>query len=492
MAKHKAPLSEPAELFVNSEGTPKSYESALGKFYALYYDELSSFYSKEIYQLSDEEISEFFIKLSLKRTKTIGSYSSAYRRYFEWLTDSNDKYLCRYSYHEYDVLITEISAKLISKLKFNFINRNIVYDTARNLIGTDIKNEAEAIIILLFEGVNNGELEFNNLKYANVSNERLEILLTNKNNNKRKIQVAKDFCNIIEMCRNKYNKFYIMNGKTSATQDNRGNVNSWALNSLRDFRSKKYLNQDVNKFETKVLLDSGKCFYLSLIEQILIESGITGGLQEEHYRKVINRYKDSDDQWTCLKDIYEQYKLQKLNSRIDTSQYQNVYADIMGINNEHTDKADKDLGNAGEKYIEGLLIKQYGKDKVRNCTADGVGYDFKVENDGIITMYEVKSTRQDENKDFAFYMTIKEIKMAYKDEEKNKDEFKLCIVYFKGNNPESLYIIENPLSAFELIDNKAERIVDMDYEDSGFMPLEVKIKVPYDKIKEYKLPPNKL
>ena len=50
---------------------------------------------------------------------------------------------------------------------------------------------------------------------------------------------------------------------------------------------------------------------------------------------------------------------------------------------------------------------------------------------------------------------------------------------------QNLYVIENPLSAFELIKDKAERIVDMDYDKSGFMPLEVKIKVPFEKINEY-------
>lgn len=141
-------------------------------------------------------------------------------------------------------------------------------------------------------------------------------------------------------------------------------------------------------------------------------------------------------------------------------------------------QADKELGNAGERYIYSKLVDKYGQEKVHDATLDGVGCDFKVR-DTILKRYEVKSTRQKEGEQFNFHITIKEIKKA----EEHKLNFYLCVVYFIGDIPTNTYVIPNPLSVIDIEDYA--RYV-LDYAKRGVcIPQEIQINVDFEKIQKY-------
>ncbi len=473
-------LSDIAKRFLVSGCSKLGYTSeTINK----YNTALSMFYKKrknnneELYQIDIDEIKKIFNEKAKEVEETsLREYISGYNAFFKWIeTDENNKdIICRYTYEEYTNYLNQYVEE--GEYINSFLSRNDIYMKAATLFETEKYRNIEigAILISAFEGIVIDKCELNDLKYTDLSGNILKI--SNKNNISRSIVIPNDYKKLISNSYRKSKNEYIIDNQ----KGKREKVHSRANRMIDEYCREKINN--ATEYKLKVVKNSGRCFYLSLIEQT-INSELTLEKHKEFYKYVNRRYDYSveDSALKKLSNLYKNYKLDKKCIKINTLEFTDIYMNIMGIEDDTSDedklKVDKDLGNAGEKYIENLLINKYGNDKVIDETKYGQGYDYSVTTD-MKMMYEVKSTKQKEYDELIFCMTIKEIKMAYE----HKDKFKLCIVYFKDDDSKHLYVIDNPLSSFGFIKDKAERIVDMDFDKCGFMPLEVKMRVPFDKI----------
>lgn len=473
-------MSEYTELFLKSEGKPKAYQYPLNKLEKCINKDREN--TRELYELTENEVWGYIIEaFNEKSNRTKRSYMTVVRKYFEWI-ELNNIYEFKY---DYSTLITKVTKELLDNHIYSIFSRKEIYDIAYSFYE---ENPMYGIIILLlFEGVRGEKYkDIMNIKKTDLKGSKLTI------NNEKHIEVPEEFIKIYKKASTA--KSMIRKGKGNKKVEIALYDNEYLIRNRRDSdyadRNNSYviyslftnLRNMYGKINEDIVERSGICFYLSLIEQ---NNGSGYELRNEDYRKVMLRFYDSAeinyDKIKNVRKIYAQYRKSEKMTKIDFSSYFNVYSDIVRTEDEEEthDRADKELGCYGEKYIYTLLVNKYGINNVYDETKNGVGYDFSVNNEGK-KLYEVKSTGRKEKEIFQFYMTIKEIKSALI----NKEKFKLCIVYFNNKLPINLYVIENPIEKLDLI-NEVNKVVDM-YDEDIFVPVQVKIKIEFDKIKMYK------
>lgn len=474
-------MSKYIEMFLKSESIyKKAYQYPLNKLEK--YANRDRKDTRELYEITENELREYAIEaFSEHSDSTKNSYMTGVRKYFEWI-ELNNIYKFKY---DYSARIKEFTRELLDNHIYSTFSRKEIYYIAYSYYE---ENPMYGIIILLlFEGVRGEKYkDIMNMKKTDLKGSKLTI------NNKKHIEVPEDFIRMYKKAASI--KSIIRKGKGNKKVEIALYDNEYLIRNHRDsdfidrnnsyaiYNRFKILRNRYGKINEDIVERSGICFYLSLIEQ---NNGSGYELRNEDYRKVMLRFYDSAginyNKIKNVRKIYAQYRKSEKMTKIDFSSYFNVYSDIVRTEDEEEthDRADKELGCYGEKYIYTLLVNKYGINNVYDETKNGVGYDFSVNNEGK-KLYEVKSTGRKEKEIFQFYMTIKEIKSALI----NKENFKLCIVYFNNKLPINLYVIENPIEKLDFI-NEVNKVVDM-YDEDIFVPVQVKIKIEFDKIKMYK------
>lgn len=439
--------------------------------------------STELYELNETDLKDKLIKfLQSRRESTIRSYIKTFERYFSWI-EENKYYEFKYDYNK---VLEEIRSYCISNTTAVDFSRSEIYEYINSM-----DNIIDAMILsLIFEGIVGGKkysdiltlkkdslkgtkLYLKNNEYRELPSEAIQ--LYHKTAAQNKVRVKGKEKPLYE------NEYLIRNRQPRGIVD-RDNGSTYIRNKLNRTRNKQFVYKGIS-INGPNLIRAGRLFCLSLVDQI------QGGLEKEDYYAILKMYEvdsASRTKYQDLKDDYEEYKESECYEEINVIEYDNIYKQIKCESkdySEHQSKADIKLGNRGEEDFYDLLIQRYGKQNVFDETKNGVGYDFSVfTKDYSKQIFEVKSTRKQEDNKLGFYLTMNELRQAYD----NRNRHYLIIMYY--DNLDKLksmyqipYFIDNlnlSKQAKLLLELKRERIC---------VPISMKVDIDFNLIKPYKI-----
>lgn len=465
-------FSDLGELYLINRSNYKTHIGRLRQYEIMY--------GRDFFEFSEKQMYDCLFKIYTKdlSKRSIGQYASAHKRYLEWLVKEKNVKI-NYNYDEVISLVKEEAINNIKK--YTFLDRDKFYSSLFNI------NDSRIAIILglLFEGIgsDSNNTEIMKIKLSDITEDRINFSET------KILTFPKEIIELITINQKENKKSY--------------NEDEYLIKSYKDINrnNSQIVRQALSKakkynryFKIDEIKNSGKCFYLNLIEKD------NGYLKKDDYIRVMKKYDMAiynNNSYCELKRMYTQYvEDDKINRNYTIENFETILREIYDISvtkkelysleNENDDgileqsKPDEELGKFGEEWFHKYLEKTFEKEKfvIVDQTLNKVGYDFSVfKNEE--EMYEVKSTRNLQDAS-CFFMTMKEMKTAYI----NKDNYKLVILNFDiDNRIKSMYIIPNPIICLELEKNVIS-FIEMIKEKKS-IPIEIKIFYNNSKLKEF-------
>lgn len=251
-------------------------------------------YKKEFFEFNEKEMYESLIKIYTKNLSkaTITSYKGQHKQYLRWIEKTYD-YKLSFNYKH---VIEKVARYAIKNSSIVFIDRNKFYEDMK-----EIKDIRDAIILcLLFEGVGGDthNLEIMNLKMSDIEKNNVLSL-----DNKRKIMIPKNLIELVKeykITKSLKDTDYLIDELTNKYIDRENSQ------VLRNTFNKLHRNDKFKKYTPINIKNTGKCFYLNLLELK------KGKLSIEDYYLILERYNSAKTGYYNLKLLYEKYKNDEL------------------------------------------------------------------------------------------------------------------------------------------------------------------------------------
>jgi hypothetical protein len=463
-------------------------------------------FSTDLFNFNDDQLFEaIYSMFKGKSPKSVDTIMSSIKQYIEWAL-KND--LRKDRSDSYKDIIEKVTERLSIENYKNKVKNMLSYEQIVAIAGEYSLKQSSAALLLMFEGVEGKEdcelfkLEKDNIKgnvlslctgrKITVTNSTIKILndVINQKQYTRRVKTKRSIS--MELKESNYIFTTLLGDKKSST-------GKYLINNRL---SRILKNHNANSNDIK---DSGQCFYLSLIETIK-----KSRVDTEDYAKVIMRFGNKPTRVSVhtLKNIYEEYRKVHNISINTTSDLIEIYNELITYNVEFMNKKtlsnrfdkakngrserekrgnfysepDPALGKYGKNIIFKYLNTKYEKvADIADETQNGVGYDFDFidKKTGHYKCIEVKTTRT-MNTTFQIYMTINEVKTAAEEGDNNY----LYILYCKDKENMHLYIIQNPLLYFGLLEYYT-KIKEAHVNECSIVPIQFRINCETKKIGLY-------